>query len=86
MFGIPALNEFIAILVSKARLEGDVVVGWLKENQEYRGGTTAATSHWKIDLINRALVLEGIIPATEYFAIESVLVKGYVDYTITPVL
>ncbi|MHA1976886.1 MAG: gas vesicle protein GvpD P-loop domain-containing protein [Candidatus Hodarchaeales archaeon] len=86
MYGIPALNEFIAILVSKARLEGDVIVGWLKENQEYRGGTTAATSHWKIDLINRALVLEGIIPATEYFAIESVLVKGYIDYTITPVL
>ncbi len=86
MYGIPALNEFIAILVSKARLEGDVVVGWLKENQEYRGGTTAATSHWKIDLINRALVLEGIIPATEYYAIESVLVRGYIDYTITPVL
>ncbi len=86
MYGIPALNEFIAILVSKARLEGDVVVSWLKENQEYRGGTTAATSHWKIDLINRALVLEGLIPATEFFAIESVLVKGYIDYTITPVL
>ncbi len=86
MYGIPALNEFMAILVSKARLEGDVVVGWLKENQEYRGGTTAATSQWKIDLINRALVLEGIIPATEYFAIESVLVKGYIDYSITPVL
>ncbi len=86
MYGIPALNEFIAILVSKARLEGDVVVSWLKENQEYRGGTTAATSHWKIDLINRALVLEGLIPATEFFAVESVLVKGYIDYTITPVL
>lgn len=85
-YGIPALNEFIPVLVSKARLEGDVVVGWLKENQEYRGGTTAATTHWKINLINRALVLEGIIPATEYFAIESVLVKGFFDYNITPVL
>jgi KaiC/GvpD/RAD55 family RecA-like ATPase len=85
-YGIPALNEFIAIIVSKARLEGDIVVGFLKENQEFRGGTTAATSHWKIDLIDRALVLEGIIPATEYYAIESVLFKGYVDYTLTPIL
>lgn len=85
-YGIPALNEFIAITVSKARLEGDIVVGFLKENQKFRGGTTAATSHWKIDLIDRALVLEGIIPATEYYAIESVLFKGYVDYTLTPIL
>ncbi|MFX0185525.1 MAG: hypothetical protein ACFE95_20770, partial [Candidatus Hodarchaeota archaeon] len=85
-YGIPALNEFIAISVSKARLEGDIVVGFLKENQKFRGGTTAATSHWKIDLIDRALVLEGIIPATEYYAIESVLFKGYVDYTLTPIL
>ena len=71
--------------MSQGKLEDDIIVGWLKENQEYRGGTTAATSHWKIDLINRALVLEGIIPATEYFAIESVLYKGYVDYKLTPV-
>jgi hypothetical protein len=85
-YGIPALNEFIAITVSKARLEGDVIVGWLKENQEFRGGTTAATSHWKLDLINRALVLEGIIPATEYFAISPILSKGYIDYKLTPVI
>ncbi len=85
-YGIPALNELIAITVSKARLEGDVIVGWLKENQEFRGGTTAATSHWKIDLIDRALVLEGIIPATEFFVIESILTKGYVDFKLTPVL
>jgi hypothetical protein len=85
-YGIPALNEFIAITVSKARLEGDIVVGFLKENQKFRGGTTAATSQWKIDLIDRALVLEGIIPATEYYAIESVLYKGFVDFTLTPIL
>ncbi|UCG89609.1 MAG: hypothetical protein JSU57_03810 [Candidatus Heimdallarchaeota archaeon] len=85
-YGIPALNEFIAITVSKARLEGDVIVGWLKENQEFRGGTTAATSHWKLDLINRALVLEGIIPATEYYAISPILSKGYIDYRLTPVI
>ncbi len=85
-YGIPALNELIAITVSKARLEGDIIVGWLKENQEFRGGTTAATSHWKIDLIDRALVLEGIIPATEFFVIESILSKGYIDFTLTPVL
>ena len=86
MYGIPALNRFIPIIVSKSHLEGDIVVGWLKENQEYRGGTTAAHSHWKIDLINRALVLEGIIPATEFFGIEPILAKGYIDYTITPIL
>lgn len=85
-YGIPALNELIAILVSKARLEGNIVVGWLKEKQEFQGGTAAATSHWKIHLIDRALVLEGIIPATEYYAIEPVLFKGYIDYTLTPVL
>ena len=85
-YGIPALNEFIAITVSKARLQGDVIVGWFKENQEFRGGTTAATSHWKLDLINRALVLEGIIPATEYYAISPILSKGYVDFKLTPVL
>lgn len=85
-YGIPALNEFIAILVSKAILEGDIIVGWLKEKQEFRGGTTAATSHWKINLINRALVLEGIIPATEYYAIEPVLLKGYIDFKLIPVL
>jgi len=85
-YGIPALNEFIAITVSKARLEGDVIVGWLKENQEFRGGTTAATSHWKLDLINRALVLEGIIPATEYYAISPILSKGYIDYKLTPII
>lgn len=85
-YGIPALNEFIAITVSKARMQGDVIVGWLKENQEFRGGTTAATSHWKLDLINRALVLEGIIPATEYYAISPILSKGYVDFKLTPVL
>ena len=85
-YGIPALNEFIAITVSKARLEGDIIVGWLKENQEFRGGTTAATSHWKLDLINRALVLEGIIPATEYYAITPILSKGYIDYKLTPVI
>ncbi len=85
-YGIPALNEFIAITVSKARLQGDVIVGWLKENQEFRGGTTAATSHWKLDLINRALVLEGIIPATEYYVISPILSKGYVDFKLTPVL
>lgn len=85
-YGIPALNEFIAITVSKARLEGDVIVGWLKENQEFRGGTTAATSHWKLDLINRALVLEGVIPATEYYAISPILSKGYIDYKLTPVI
>ena len=85
-YGIPALNEFIAITVSKARLEGDIIVGWLKENQEFRGGTTAATSHWKLDLINRALVLEGIIPATEYYAISPILSKGYIDYKLTPVI
>ena len=86
LYGIPALNQFIPTIVSKSRLKGDVVVGWLKENQEYRGGTIAAQSHWKIDLINRALVLEGIIPATEFFAIEPILAKGYIDYSITPVL
>lgn len=85
-YGIPALNELIAITVSKARLEGDIIVGWLKENQEFHGGTTAATSHWKIDLIDRALVLEGIIPATEFFVIESILSKGYIDFSLTPVL
>jgi KaiC/GvpD/RAD55 family RecA-like ATPase len=85
-YGIPALNELIAILVSKAILEGDIIVGWLKEKQEFRGGTTAATSHWKINLINRALVLEGIIPATEYYAIEPVLLKGYIDFKLTPIL
>jgi KaiC/GvpD/RAD55 family RecA-like ATPase len=85
-YGIPALNEFIAITVSKARLEGDIIVGWLKENQKFRGGTTAATSHWKLDLINRALVLEGIIPATEYYAISPILSKGYIDYKLTPVV
>ena len=85
-YGIPSLNKFIAIIVSKARVEGNVVVGWLKEQQDFRGGTTAATTHWKIDLINRALVLEGVIPATEYYAIESVLVKGYIDYLLTPVI
>jgi KaiC/GvpD/RAD55 family RecA-like ATPase len=85
-YGIPALNEFIAITVSRARLEGDIVVGFLKENQEFQGGTTAATSHWKIDLIDRALVLEGIIPATEYYAVDPVLVKGYVDFTLTPII
>jgi KaiC/GvpD/RAD55 family RecA-like ATPase len=86
LYGIPALNQFIPIIVSKSRLEGEIVVGWLKENQEYRGGTTAAQSHWKIDLINRALVLEGIIPATEFFSIEPILAKGYIDYSITPIL
>ena len=85
-YGIPALNEFIAITVSKARLEGDIIVGWLKENQKFQGGTTAATSHWKLDLINRALVLEGIIPATEYYAITPILSKGYIDYKLTPVI
>jgi KaiC/GvpD/RAD55 family RecA-like ATPase len=85
-YGIPALNELIAILVSKARLNGDIVVGWLKEKQEFQGGTAAATSHWKLHLIDRALVLEGIIPATEYYAIEPVLFKGYIDYKLTPVL
>ncbi|MHA1542353.1 MAG: RAD55 family ATPase [Candidatus Hodarchaeales archaeon] len=86
LYGIPALNQFIPTIVSKSHLEGDIVVGWLKENQEYRGGTTAAQSHWKIDLINRALVLEGIIPATEFFGIEPILAKGYIDYSITPIL
>jgi hypothetical protein len=85
-YGIPALNELIAITVSKARVEGDVIVGWLKEKQEFRGGTTAANSNWKIDLIDRALVLEGIIPATEYYAISPILYKGYIDFTLTPVL
>ncbi|WP_455463892.1 RAD55 family ATPase [Candidatus Hodarchaeum mangrovi] len=85
-YGIRDLNRLIAILVSQAKLEGDVIVGWLKENQEYQGGTTAASTHWKIDLINRALVLEGIIPATEYFAIEPVLYKGYIDYNLIPIL
>ena len=86
LYGIPGLNQFIPIIVSKSHLEGDIVVGWLKENQEYRGGTTTAHSHWKIDLINRALVLEGIIPATEFFGIEPILAKGYIDYSITPIL
>jgi len=85
-YGIRKLNKFIAILVSKAKLEGDIIVGWLMENQKFQGGTAAATSHWRIELINRALVLKGIIPATEYFAIESVLFKGYVDYKLTAVL
>jgi len=86
LYGIPALNHFIPTVVSKSCLEGNIVVGWLKENQKYRGGTTAAQSHWKIDLINRALVLEGIIPATEFFAIEPILAKGFIDYSITPIL
>ncbi len=85
-YGIPSLNKLIAIIVSKARIEGDIVVGWLKEQQNFRGGTTAANSHWKIDLIDRALVLEGVIPATEYYAIESILVKGYIDYLLIPVI
>ncbi|MFW9856262.1 MAG: RAD55 family ATPase [Candidatus Thorarchaeota archaeon] len=84
-YGIPALQTLIAILVSKARLRGDIVVGFLQEKQQFRGGTAVATSQWKIDLIDRALVLEGIIPATEYYAIEPVLYKGYVDYTVTPI-
>lgn len=84
-YGIPALQTLVAITVSKARLRGDVVVGFLQEKQRFRGGTAVTTSHWKIDLINRALVMEGVIPATEYYAIESVMFKGYVDYTVTPI-
>lgn len=73
--------------VADSRTMGDVMVALTKEGQRCTATVSyMATTHWKLETINKALTMHGIIPQTEYYAVEMDISKGYVRPQLIPVV
>jgi len=73
--------------VADSRTMEDVTVALTKEGQRCTATVSyMATTHWKLETINKALTIHGIIPQTEYYAVEMDISKGYVRPLLIPVV
>lgn len=86
VYDVKGVTEILGYIISRAVVEGDIVIGWLNEDQLLKSGTIAPTTYSQIKLINRALVIAGVIPNTGYYSCEPILNKGYVDFDMTPII
>ncbi len=86
-FDFDILVTEIGKTVADSRTMGDVTVALAKEGQRCTATVSyMATTHWKLETINKALTMHGIIPQTEYYAVEIDISKGYVRPRLIPVV
>ncbi len=78
MYDFENLVAEIGKEVANSRTARDVTVAFAKEG--YRCTEIVshmATTYWKLETIHKALTIHGIIPQTEYYAVELDVSKGY---------
>jgi len=87
MYDLDKLVGEIGKEVATSRTTGDVTVALTKE--AYRCTATVnhmTTTHWKLEIINKALTIYGVVPQTEYYAVDLDVSKGYLRPQLIPVV
>lgn len=66
---------------------GDLTVAFMREGQALINNVShMAYRHWKIRLINKAMVIYGIQPESEFQLVNNDISKGYVTLELTPLV
>jgi len=87
IFGEKELISAIAKQIALSRTTNNITIVQTQEHQRIINGLRHMVStHWKLDLINRALVLYGIQPETEINSVISTASKGYIDTKLIPIV
>ena len=78
------LSDHMAYLKGE---EGDITLAFIREGQALSKILSHfADKHWKVRLINKALVIYGIQPESEFQLINNDLSKGYISLNLTPLV
>lgn len=78
------LSDHIAHLKGKV---GDLIVAFMREGQTFVNNIShIAHRHWKIRLLNKALVIYGIQPESEFHLVSNDTSKGCVSLSLTPLV
>ena len=81
---IRELSDHMAYIKGEAE---DITVSLIREGQALSGTLShMAEMHWKIRLLNKALVIYGIRPETEFQLINNDTSKGYISFNLTPLV
>ena len=81
------LIQTIAKNIALSRASNNITIILTQEKQKIINDLSHMVStHWKLDLINRALVLYGIQPETEINSVISKASEGYIDTHLIPIV
>ncbi len=81
---IRALSDHIAHLKGNT---GDLTVSYMREGQDFIDNISyIARRHWKIRFLNKALVLYGIQPESEFQLVHDDTSKGYISLELIPLV
>ncbi|MHA1830749.1 MAG: RAD55 family ATPase, partial [Candidatus Helarchaeota archaeon] len=81
------LIRTIAKQIAKSRAGDNITIVQTQENQNLiKNLCHMVSTHWKLDLVNKALVLYGIRPETEINSIVSDASEGYINTRLIPIV
>jgi hypothetical protein len=86
VYGVHFLNKMVTQFIAWSKKMKSAIIAIHSESREWNLGTTAPSSHWKIDMIGNSLTIQGIIPQTGVFVLSPDLLKGSINYRLIPIV
>jgi len=87
VFSPEDVRRYITSEVATTKNSQNIALAFIKEEQSFVGTFShLATMHYKLELIDKALVIRGIQPQTSYVALYPVISGGYLDTKFIPIV
>jgi len=87
MFEFQDLNNFMGEIISRCAESGDIILGYGSQNLKSMGTVgNMASTYWRLNFIHKTLLINGLIPQTDPYAMVPDLSKGFVKIDLIPIV